>query len=173
MRSDPRRPKHRNALRRTELHYPRKILYLGSMTTTRTKRASLILPAVIAAGALTLAACGGSSDGGATTSAPAPTGTSEPGGGGAAECTTAVLEKATEEAAAAAGLTLENTNEYDCVDGWAIVFGITKENDIEQTTAFVFEAEGQFWVPVSTADVCDGDVDGVPAAIKDQACALR
>ncbi len=143
-------------------------MYLRSMTTTRTKRASFILPAVIAAGALTLAACGGSSDGGSTTAAP-----TEPGGGGVAECTTEVLEKATEEAAAAAGITLENTNEYDCVDGWAIVFGITKENDIEQTTAFVFEAEGQFWVPVSTGDICDGNVEGVPAAIKDQACALR
>lgn len=143
------------------------------MTTNRTKRAAFLIPAIIAAGSLTLAACGGSSDGGATTPAPAPTETDVPGGGGAAECTTDALEKATQDAAAAAGITLENTNEYDCVDGWAIVFGVTKANDIEQTTAFVFEAEGQFWVPVSTGEICDGNVDGVPAAIKDQACALR
>jgi hypothetical protein len=149
-------------------------MYLESMTTTRTKRAAFLVPAIIAAGSLTLAACGGSSDGGATTTAaPTPTQTDEPGGGGAAECTTEALEKATQDAAAAAGVTLENTNEYDCVDGWAIVFGVTKANDIEQTTAFVFEAEGQFWVPVSTSEICDGDVDGVPSAIKDQACALR
>lgn len=137
------------------------------MNLSRTKRASMTLPALLAAGALTLAACGGSSDGGSTTT---PT---EAGGGGVAECTTAALEKATEETAAAAGITLENTQDYDCADGWAIVFGITKENNIEQTTAFVFEAEGQFWVPVSTADICDGNVEGVPASIKDQACALR
>lgn len=128
-----------------------------------------MVPALIAAGALTLAACGGSSDDGGSTAAP----TNEPGGGGVAECTTEALEKATEDAAAAAGITLENTQDYDCADGWAVVFGITKSNDIEQTTAFVFEAEGQFWVPVSTADICDGNVDGVPATIKDQACALR
>ncbi len=51
--------------------------------------------------------------------------------------------------------------------------GCIKENDIEQTTVFVFEAEGQFRSPVNTGDICDGNVQSVPTAIKDQACALR
>ena len=120
---------------------------------------TLISAALLSSAALVLAACGGSDD-------------SEI-GGGSAECTTAALEKATEDAASANGVDLVNTQDYDCADGWAIVFGITKANDIEQTTAFVFEAEGQFWVPVSVDDICNGGVDGVPASIKDQACALR
>lgn len=120
---------------------------------------TLISAALLSSAALVLAACGGSDD-------------SEI-GGGSAECTTAALEKATEDAASANGVDLVNTQDYDCADGWAIVFGITKSNDIEQTTAFVFEAEGQFWIPVSVDDICNGGVDGVPASIKDQACALR
>ncbi len=120
---------------------------------------TLISAALLSSAALVLAACGGSDD-------------SEI-GGGSAECTTAALEKATEDAASANGVDLVNTQDYDCADGWAIVFGITKSNDIEQTTAFVFEAEGQFWIPVSVDDICNGGVDGVPASIKDQACAPR
>ena len=120
---------------------------------------TLISAALLSSAALVLAACGGSDD-------------SEI-GGGSAECTTAALEKATEDATSANGVDLVNTQDYDCADGWAIVFGITKSNDIEQTTAFVFEAEGQFWIPVSVDDICNGGVDGVPASIKDQACALR
>jgi hypothetical protein len=145
------------------------------MTFLRTRRAALITSAVLASASLTLAACGGSSDGGSTTSAPAPSPTDNGGdiGGGSAECTTAVLEKAVEDVASANGINLVNTNNYDCVDGWAIVFGVTKSNDIEETTAFVFEAEGPMWIPVDVANICDGGVDGVPASIKDQACALR
>lgn len=139
-----------------------------------TKKATLATASILAAGALVLSACGGSSDSGETTApAPEPTAT-ETGdiGGGEAECTTGALEKVTEEAAAADGLELINTNEYSCVDGWAIVFAVTKEADIEQTTAYVFEAEGPMWVRVDQGSICDGDVD-VPASIKDQACALR
>jgi hypothetical protein len=137
-----------------------------------TKTAALATASLLATGALVLSACGGSSDSGETTApAPAPTETGEI-GGGEAECTTGALEKVTEEAAAADGVELINTNEYNCVDGWAIVFAVTKEADIEQTTAYVFEAEGPFWVRVDQGSICDGDVD-VPAAIKEQACALR
>jgi hypothetical protein len=138
------------------------------MISQRRGKTTLISAALLSSAALVLAACGGSDDSG---------GSSSPSqseiGGGSAECTTAALEKATEDAASANGIDLVNTKDYDCADGWAIVFGITKANDIEQTTAFVFEAEGPFWVPVSVDDICNGGVDGVPASIKDQACALR
>jgi len=139
-----------------------------------TKTAALATASLLATGALVLSACGGSSDSGETTApAPEPTSTeTDDIGGGEAECTTEALERVTEEAAAADGVELVTTNEYSCVDGWAIVFAITKEADIEQTTAYVFEAEGPFWVRVDQGSVCDGDAD-VPAAIKDQACALR
>jgi hypothetical protein len=142
-----------------------------SMTT---KKTALVTASIIATGALVLSACGGSSDSGETTApAPSPTSTdSDNIGGGEAECTTGALEMATEGAAAADGVELINTNEYDCVDGWAIVFAVTKEADIEQTTAYVFEAEGPMWVRVDLASICDGDAD-VPDSIEEQACALR
>ena len=114
--------------------------YSDRMTQHRKK---IMAVSLLATGMLALAACGGGSSSSETTSAaPAPAPTDSPIGGGAAECTTDALEKATEEAAAAQGIDLLNTNDYDCEDGWAIVFGITKSGDIEQTTAFLFQAEG-------------------------------
>ena len=132
---------------------------------------------LLAGGMLALAACGGGGSSSQSTSAapaPAPAPTDSPIGGGAAECTTDALEKATEEAASAQGVDLINTKDYDCEDGWAIVFGITKSGDIEQTTAFLFQAEGPYWVTKDIGTICGGGADdGIPADIKDQACALR
>lgn len=136
---------------------------------------SVTFAALLATGALALAACGGGSTSTETTSAaPAPAPTESPIGGGSAECTTEALEKATEEAASAQGIDLINTEDYDCEDGWAIVFGITKSGDIQQTTAFLFQAEGPYWVTKDIGSICSGGPDdGIPASIKDQACALR
>ncbi len=138
-------------------------------------RKKIMAVSLLATGMLALAACGGGSSSSETTSAaPAPAPTDSPIGGGAAECTTDALEKATEEAAAAQGIDLLNTNDYDCEDGWAIVFGITKSGDIEQTTAFLFQAEGPYWVTKDIGTICSGGADdGIPSDIKDQACALR
>ena len=50
----------------------------------------------------------------------------------------------------------------------------TKTGDIEQTTAFVFQAEGPVWALNQLDAICaDDSDDNVPDQIKDQACALR
>jgi hypothetical protein len=130
---------------------------------TKTMRFSAA--AAVAAGALVLAACGGSSDSGGSSESPI--------GGGSAECTEPIMEKNAEESAKAAGVELVDTKSYECDGGWAIVFAITKSNDIEQTTAFVYQAEGPTWAQMQLDSLCDGNPDGAPKTIIDQACALR
>ena len=121
--------------------------------------------AALAASALVLAACGGSSDSGSSSEAPI--------GGGSAECTEQVMEQNAEGSAQAAGVELIDTKSYECADGWAIVFAITKSGDIEQTTAFVYQADGPVWAQKQLDALCGGNADGAPQSIIDQACALR
>ena len=83
------------------------------------------------------------------------------------------MEQNAIESAKAAGVELVDTKSYECADGWAIVSAITKSNDIEQTTAFVYQAEGPVWAQKQVDEICSGNDDGIPANIKDQACALR
>ncbi len=83
------------------------------------------------------------------------------------------MEQNAIDSAAAAGVELVDTKSYECADGWAIVFAITKSNDIEQTTAFVYEAEGPVWAQKQIDAICGDDDDDIPSNIKDQACALR
>lgn len=83
------------------------------------------------------------------------------------------MEKNAEESAKAAGVELVDTKSYECDGDWAIVFAITKSNDIEQTTAFVYQAEGPVWAQKQVDVLCDGNADGAPKTIIDQACALR
>lgn len=133
--------------------------------TTRTARLALLT--TIAAGALVLSACGGSSSSSDSSSA-------SPIGGGSAACDQATLEGLSQEAATAAGSTWVSFKSVECVDGWALVFGITKTGDIEQTTAFAYQAEGPNWALKQQDVICgDGPDDGIPASLKDQLCALR
>lgn len=126
----------------------------------------------LAAGTLALAACGGGgSSADSSSAAPAPT--DSPIGGGSAECTEPIMEQNAVGSAAAAGVELVDTKSYECADGWAIVFAITKSNDIEQTTAYVYQAEGPMWVQKQTDSICNGNPDAAPQSIVDQACALR
>lgn len=125
--------------------------------------------AALAAGTLTLAACGGSSDSGSSS----PAASDSAIGGGSAECTEQVMETNAEASAKAAGLELVDTKSYECDGGWAIVFAITKSGDIEQTTAFVYQAEGPVWAQMQLDSLCNGNPDGAPQKITDQACALR
>jgi hypothetical protein len=81
--------------------------------------------------------------------------------GGMTECTEENVTPAAEEAATALGadnaFTLET---LDCSDGWAVASGILGTKDDPTTgapTAFIFQAEGQFWVPQAPADVCGSD----------------
>lgn len=132
--------------------------------TTRTVR--ILGLSAVAAGALVLAGCGGSSSSDTSTSA-------SPIGGGSATCDDAALEQLAQTAATNDGATYESTKSVECADGWALVFAITKTNDIEQTTAYVFQAEGPAWALQQLDALCGDDGDDVPANIKDQACALR
>ena len=135
--------------------------------TSRTARIALL--STLAAGSLVLAACGGSSSGGSSSSA-----AESPIGGGSASCDQAALESLSQAAATDAGATYVSTKSVECTDGWALVFAITKTNDSEQTTAYLYQAEGPNWALNQLDAVCaDGGGADVPAGLKDQACALR
>ncbi len=83
--------------------------------------------------------------------------------GGMAECTLEVVGDAAEEYAATLG---EGANDYEienveCADGWAVTSGILGDGSGQGApTAFIFEAEGQFWVPRSQEDACGTYEDG-------------
>ena len=95
-------------------------------------------------------------------------------GGGSASCDQATLEGLAQGAATESGAEWVSFKSVECVDGYALVFGITKTGDIEQTTAFVFQAEGPVWALNQLDAICaDDSDDNVPDQIKDQACALR
>lgn len=130
-----------------------------------TQRTRVLALSALAAGTLVLAACGGSSSSETSES---------PIGGGSASCDQATLEGLAQEAATADGAEWVSFKSVECVDGYALVFGITKTGDIEQTSAFVFQAEGPMWALNQLDAICaDGGGADVPAQIKDQACALR
>lgn len=134
--------------------------------TSRTARIALL--STLAAGTLALAACGGSSSGGSSSASESPI------GGGSASCDQAALESLSQAAATDAGATYVSTKSVECKDGFALVFAITKTNDIEQTTAYLYQAEGPNWALNQLDAVCaDGGGADVPASLKDQACALR
>lgn len=100
------------------------------------------------------------------TSSPAPTGTTTstsgtPMVGGMTECTKAALaEPATQAAQALGADNVFTIDQLDCADGWAVTSGVLAGKDNPQMgapTSFVFEQEGQFWVPKDKAAVCGTD----------------
>jgi hypothetical protein len=110
----------------------------------------------VAMTALSLAACSSSSS---TTAAPSPSLV-----GGMTECTDAAVGAAATQAAQALSpdntFTMEN---LQCSEGWAVASGIlgssTAPADGPQgaPTSFIFQAEGQFWVPQDKTKVCGSD----------------
>lgn len=128
------------------------------MTSTRVRTIAFV---GLAVAGLTLAACGGSSNSSSSTSAaPASSSASNiPGGGGAAECTKEVLAEAANKAS---GGTFKDVSGFYCEDGWAVVAG----NVNGSAQAWLFEAEGQFWVPKELQEVCQsGDLPDKVAAM--------
>lgn len=100
------------------------------------------------------------------TSSPAPTGATTstsgtPMVGGMTECTKAALaEPATQAAQALGADNVFTIDQLDCADGWAVTSGVLAGKDNPQMgapTSFVFEQEGQFWVPKEKAAVCGTD----------------
>lgn len=125
---------------------------------------SIKITALVASAALTLAglsACSSSSS--SSEASAAPSGSMV---GGMTTCDEATLEPVVQEAAKAMGAdNVFTTDGVQCADGWALVTGIlgtgsTDPNAPEGApTTFIFEAEGQFWIPKTAADVC-GTIDG-------------
>lgn len=84
--------------------------------------------------------------------------TSSPMVGGMTECTkTALAEPATQAAQALGPDNVYIVDELSCADGWAVTSGLlaSKENpEMGAPTSFVFEQQGQFWIPKDKAMVC-------------------
>jgi hypothetical protein len=78
--------------------------------------------------------------------------------GGMTECTKqALAEPATGAATALGPDNLYSVDELTCADGWAVTSGLlsSKSNpSMGAPTSFVFEQEGQFWVPKDKKLVC-------------------
>lgn len=120
-----------------------------------------------AALALTLAACGGDSSSDPTT----PADTNTPIGGGEAVCDEATMLA---NAEGAAGADFVSMNSYECADGFALVSAITTSADMEQTSVYLFQAEGPNWALEQADAICaDGGGADVPANFRDELCALR
>jgi hypothetical protein len=78
--------------------------------------------------------------------------------GGMTECTKpALAEPATQAAEALGADNVYTVDELSCADGWAVTSGVlaSKDNpEMGAPTSFIFEQEGQFWIPKDKAMVC-------------------
>ena len=78
--------------------------------------------------------------------------------GGMTECTKdALAQPATNVAPAMGPDNVYTISDLHCADGWAVTGGVlaNKSNpDMGAPTSFVFEQEGQFWIPKDKAKVC-------------------
>lgn len=93
-----------------------------------------------------------------TTTESATTTTGTPMVGGMTECTKeALAEPATQAAKALGANNLYSVDTLSCADGWAVTAGVLSSTDNPEMgapTSFIFEQEGQFWVPKDKAAVC-------------------
>ena len=125
---------------------------------TSTRRIAALLATLAVAGTAGLTACSSSDD--ATGTAPAASATASL-VGGTAVCDEASLRSALEASysEAGSGTKLLRINEFECSDGWAVVFpDIGTNEDDAITVTEVLEAEGQFWIVKDRTDVC-GTID--------------
>lgn len=78
--------------------------------------------------------------------------------GGMTECTKEALAEPAAQAAQAMGPdNIYTVEDLSCADGWAVTSGLLASKDNPQMgapTSFVFEQEGQFWVPKDKSAVC-------------------
>jgi len=132
-----------------------------SSTTTTTASASATTtaaPASSSTSSATSTSASTATSATATTTQTSTTTTSSPMVGGMTECTKAALaEPATQAAQALGADNVYIVDELSCADGWAVTSGIlaSKENpEMGAPTSFVFEQQGQFWIPKDKAMVC-------------------
>lgn len=94
--------------------------------------------------------------------------------GGMTECTKEALATPAQDAATALGADNAYTiDDLECADGWAVTSGVLGPKDAPADgpqgapTSFIFQAEGQFWIPKTQEQVCgtyNADApDAVPA----------
>jgi hypothetical protein len=79
----------------------------------------------------------------------------EPMVGGMTECTLPILTETMEALyAEQEDVTLMSVDSLDCADGWAVVGAVIGDGQMGAPTSFIFQAQGQFWVPYDKAKVC-------------------
>ena len=117
--------------------------------------------ALLGAASLVLAGCSSDS-------------TDEAAVGGTVECSDAAIAEAVNADPAFANYTV---TDYKCADGWAYASADPAEGEMGAPAMMIFEAEGQFWIPKSAADVCGTYTDGtspsdamIPESLYDPAC---
>ena len=81
--------------------------------------------------------------------------------GGMTECTKeALAQPATQSAEALGAGNVYTVDDVTCADGWAVTSGLLASKDNPQMgapTSFIFEQEGQFWIPKDKSAVCGTD----------------
>lgn len=86
--------------------------------------------------------------------------------GGMTECTKEALATPAQDAATALGAdNVYTIDALECADGWAVTGGLLASSEDPETgapTSFIFQAEGQFWIPKSQEQVC-GTMDAEDA----------
>lgn len=88
--------------------------------------------------------------------------------GGMTECTNEALATPAQDAATALGAdNVYTIDSLECADGWAVTGGLLASSADPETgapTSFIFQAEGQFWIPKTQEQVCGTyDADTYPA----------
>jgi len=109
---------------------------------------------------LSLAACSSGDSSADATTTPTPSSSVI---GGMTECTQAAIEP-TLKAELDPQVQLMSFDDLQCADGWATVGAVIGDGDKGAPTSYIFEQEGQFWIPKQQADVCgtiDYDTDPV------------
>lgn len=99
---------------------------------------------------LGLAGCSSSDSSADVTTSPSPSSSVI---GAMTECTQAAIEP-TLQAELKGDVMLMDFNDLMCADGWATVSAVIGDGTQGAPTAYIFEQEGQFWIPKQAADVC-------------------
>jgi len=140
---------------------------------TNPRSLTRIVAVAAALGALALAGCGSDSSSTTATSGPMVGGSTTNASGivtGVAKCDEASIAKAVADTAKAQNTTATlPKGSYECADGWAVAFPDVGPKGQDVTVTYVYEAEGQFWVPQDRAKVCVKD-SPVPKSLYAKAC---
>jgi hypothetical protein len=76
--------------------------------------------------------------------------------GGMTECTTPILTEALEALIAERGddVQVMSVDSLECADGWAVVSAVIGDGQMGAPTSFIYQQQGQFWVPYDKDRVC-------------------